>query len=80
MVESEVEEAALEWLESLGWAYRGGPEIPSRELFAERDSYGQVILAGRRSGDRWVSIQPKPELAFSRPAALSSRHAARSED
>jgi type I restriction enzyme R subunit len=45
--ESEVEEAALEWLESLGWAYRGGPEIAPGELFAERESYGQVILTGR---------------------------------
>jgi hypothetical protein len=40
MVESEVEEAALQWLESLGWAYRGGPEIPSRErLMGSRLNY-----------------------------------------
>jgi type I restriction enzyme R subunit len=48
MVESEVEEAALEWLDSLGWAYRGGPEIAPGELFAGRGSCGQIVLAGRR--------------------------------
>ena len=47
MVESEVEEATLDWLESIGWTIKNGPEIAPGELFAERESYGQVILAGR---------------------------------
>ena len=45
--ESVVEEAALAWLESLGYAIKHGPEIAPGELFAERDDYGQVILLTR---------------------------------
>jgi type I restriction enzyme R subunit len=45
--ESVVEEAALAWLESLGYAIKHGPEIAPGELFAEREDYGQVILAIR---------------------------------
>jgi len=45
--ESVVEDAALAWLESLGFAVKHGPEIAPGELFAEREDYGQVILATR---------------------------------
>ncbi len=45
--ESTVEEAALFWLEGLGWAIRSGPEIAPGEMFAERESYGDVVLLGR---------------------------------
>ena len=45
--ESVVEDAALAWLESLGYAVKHGPEIAPGELFAERGDYGQVILAIR---------------------------------
>jgi type I restriction enzyme R subunit len=45
--ESVVEEAALAWLESLGYPVKHGPEIAPGELFAERGDYGQVILATR---------------------------------
>ena len=45
--ESVVEEAALAWLESLGYAIKHGPEIAPDELFAERQDYGQVLLATR---------------------------------
>src|SRR6266511_5944062 len=45
--ESVVEDAALAWLESLGYTVKHGPEIAPEELFAERDNYGQVILADR---------------------------------
>ena len=34
--ESVVEEAALAWLESLGWAVKHGLDIAPGELFAER--------------------------------------------
>jgi type I restriction enzyme, R subunit len=44
--ESEVEQATLDWLEFIGWTIKNGPEIAPGELFAERESYGQVILAG----------------------------------
>lgn len=45
--ESVVEDAALAWLESLGYAIKHGPEIAPGELFAERGDYEQVILADR---------------------------------
>jgi type I restriction enzyme R subunit len=45
--ESVVEEAALEWLESLGYAIRSGPAIAPGELGAERADYAQVVLEDR---------------------------------
>ena len=45
--ESVVEDAALAWLESLGYTVKHGPEIAPGELFAERADYGQVVLAER---------------------------------
>jgi type I restriction enzyme R subunit len=45
--ESDVESAALAWLESLGWAVKHGPEIAPDGLFAERADYREVVLAQR---------------------------------
>ena len=45
--ESVVEQAALAWLESTGWAVKNGAEIAPGEPAAERDDYGQVVLAQR---------------------------------
>ncbi len=45
--ESVVEQAALAWLESVGWSVVHGPEIAPGEPAAERDDYGQVVLAQR---------------------------------
>jgi type I restriction enzyme R subunit len=45
--ESVVEDAALTWLEGIGWQLRNGAEIAPGEAAAERDDYGQVILSGR---------------------------------
>src|SRR5438067_12276802 len=45
--ESIVEQAALAWLESVGWSVRHGPEIAPGELAAERSDYGQVVLEQR---------------------------------
>jgi len=47
--ESVVEEAALAWLESLGYVVKHGPEIAPGELFAERSdpNYRDVMLDGR---------------------------------
>jgi type I restriction enzyme R subunit len=45
--ESVVEQAALDWLESLGYTILSGPEIAPGEASAERGDYGQVILEGR---------------------------------
>lgn len=45
--ESVVEDAALAWLESLGYVIKHGPEIAPGELFAERQDYEQVVLQER---------------------------------
>jgi len=45
--ESDVEEAALAWLERAGWKVRNGGEIAPGEPASERDDYGQVVLAQR---------------------------------
>ena len=45
--ESVVEQAALAWLESVGWSVRNGASIAPGEPAAERDDYGQVVLAQR---------------------------------
>jgi type I restriction enzyme R subunit len=45
--ESVVEDAALGWLEGLGYAVVHGPEIAPGEAGAERDDCGQVVLVER---------------------------------
>jgi len=46
-IESIVEDAALTWIEDLGYAIKYGPTIAQGELFAERKDYDQVILSQR---------------------------------
>ena len=45
--ESTIEQAALAWLECLGYLILSGPEIAPGELAAERQNYGQVVLERR---------------------------------
>ncbi len=45
--ESVVEEAALAWLGGLGYAVQFGPVIGPGETAAQRDDYGQAVLAQR---------------------------------
>jgi len=45
--ESVVEDAALAWLESVGYGVKHGPEIALGELDAERADYGQVVFEKR---------------------------------
>ena len=45
--ESDVEEAALEWLQEVGWEYVSGPDIAPGEPCSEREDYGQVVLRQR---------------------------------
>src|SRR5438309_705052 len=47
VTESTVEEAALEILGGLNYAIVHGPDIAPGELFAERSSYGDVVLVKR---------------------------------
>ncbi len=45
--ESVIEEAALAWLEALGYTVLAGPDIAPDEPGAERASFEDVVLAGR---------------------------------
>ena len=45
--ESEVEEAALEWLQGLGWEIAHGPNIAPHSPYAERTDYRDVALGQR---------------------------------
>src|SRR6266566_7559260 len=47
VTESIIEQAALAWLESLGWTIKHGPDIAPEMPRAERGDYGQVLLAQR---------------------------------
>ena len=59
MVESEVEQAALAWLESLGYVVLHGPEIAQGEATAERSdpNYRDVVLE-RRLRQALVRLNP----------------------
>ncbi len=47
LTESDVEEAALAWLESAGWRIVHGPDIAPDAPAAERRDYGEVVLVPR---------------------------------
>ena len=47
LTEAEVEQAALAWLDGLGWRTAHGPDIAPDTPHAERSDYGDVILAQR---------------------------------
>jgi len=56
--ESVVEQAALAWLESLGYTILCGPQIAPGETMAEREDYGQVVLE-RRLRQALQGLNPK---------------------
>ncbi len=47
LTESDVEQAAIAWLGSIGWRIAHGPDIAPDTLTAERRDYGEVVLAQR---------------------------------
>ena len=47
IAESHVEEAALAWLEEIGYATASGPDLAPEGRAPERASYGDILLAGR---------------------------------
>jgi len=53
-----IEQAALAWLESAGWAVRNGAEIAPGEPAAERADYRQVVLE-RRLRDALARLNPE---------------------
>ena len=64
VTESVVEDAALEWLENLGWNVVHGPDIAPDTPGAERADYGKVALE-RRVFDALALLNPDlPETAL----------------
>jgi len=57
--ESTVEQAALAWLEDLGYQILSGPDVAPDEPTAERESYGQVVLERRL---REALQRPNPQM------------------
>jgi type I restriction enzyme R subunit len=55
--ESVVEQAALAWLDAVGWRVAHGPDIAPDMPAAERRDYGEVVLA-RRLRDALVRLNP----------------------
>ena len=47
LVESDAEDAALEWLDELGWSVLCGPDIAPDSIASERSDYGEVVLRDR---------------------------------
>ena len=47
LTESDVEQVALEWLASVGWQVAHGPDIAPDTPGAQRNDYGEVVLAKR---------------------------------
>jgi len=78
LTESALEETALEWLHDLGYSIVCGNDIAPDEPAAERENYGEVVLAGRLK-DALKRINPKvPQEAIedafrkvTRPTAVS---------
>ncbi|MDE2778909.1 MAG: type I restriction endonuclease subunit R [Chloroflexota bacterium] len=62
LTETDVEQAALEWLAALGWQTAHGPDIAPGTPSAERADYGQVVLE-RRLRDALARLNP--ELPYS---------------
>lgn len=56
--ESTVEDAALAWLEAIGWQVAHGPDIAPDQLQAERRDYGEVVL-GQRLRDALARLNPR---------------------
>ena len=64
VAESVVEQAALAWLEGLGWPIAHGPAIAPDTPGSEREDYGEVVLA-QRLRDGLARLNPSlPETAL----------------
>ena len=62
ITEAIVEEAALSWLECLGWQVARGPDIAPDTPNAERSDYDQVVLA-QRLRDALAELNPALPVA-----------------
>lgn len=74
LTESAVEQAALTWLEGLGYQVLYGPDISPGAPAAERKNYGEVTLA-RRLGEALTRLNPAiPPEALEEAQRKITRH------
>jgi type I restriction enzyme R subunit len=71
--ESVVEDAALEWLQGLGWSVLHGPDIAPGTSAAERDDYDEVVLLARLS-DAVTRLNPAASLTAREEAIRQITH------
>lgn len=80
LTESVAEEAALAWLESVGWRIAHGPEIAPDVPAAERRDYVEVVQSQRLRDApmrpramywSWGFDQPKPKVTISHGQQLA---------
>jgi type I restriction enzyme R subunit len=85
LMEYEIEQAALDWLKTIGWETVFGPDIAPDMLAAERENYEQVVLV-RRLRQALQRLNPQMsadalEEAFRKltrpefPSVVSNNHA-----
>lgn len=82
--ESEVEEAALEWLREIGYDIVYGPDIAPDQPATERSSYSEVVLKSRLRANLTALNPDIPEVAIDeairkltvtdRPTLITSNH------
>ena len=73
VTESVVEQAALAWLESVGWQVLNSAKIAPGKTDSERENYGQVILERRlRDALAWLNPKLPAEAPSTTPSANSS--------
>jgi hypothetical protein len=71
--ESVVEQAALAWLEGLGWTIKHGPDVAPGELAAERSDYAQVVLTERLRQAGWLTEMLDRLSEVSQPRVKGTR-------
>ena len=57
ITETDIEDAALTWLETLGWSISHGPDIAPNASNTERSEYGKVVLE-QRLQDALAELSP----------------------
>ena len=58
LTEADVEQIALDWLQTIGWTVTHGPDIAPDTSDAERSGYDQVVLEWRLR-DALADLNPK---------------------
>ena len=85
MVESDVEQAALDWFEQIGYTPLRGPDVSPGGIYAGRETYSEVVLSDRLyNAIQYLNPQLSPEAVeevyrrvtrIDHPALIERNHA-----